>query len=317
MECVPGTRPPSVGASPLELGPSPGERPRTVAAPVLEGTTLRARRILGAPEVGFAAFLDGVQHSRPVYLDSGIPLVYGTVAAAVRARRNRRMVTWRQPVVERALYVPRRFAPPSLWAAAPAGLRLVDTTAELTDPAEAAHPFALLEMAMSAVQRERERLEQELAEAWCRLEHAPLFIDGGISDRYAVATASCAVGVIKSHRTLYAAPESLPIVFGLRRGERTSVFRVRSARPSSPQRTPVASWYLRLRDAAGHDPTWGLVRVEVADMAAADPAAISARADRVSRWVLAETAPLALPDARWDKLAYGVRDCEEFLAAIC
>jgi hypothetical protein len=41
------------------------------------------------------------------------------------------------------------------------------------------------------------------------------------------------------------------------------------------------------------------------------------RADEVSRWVLAETAPLSLPDGRWDKMAYGIRDCEEFLKAIC
>ena len=40
------------------------------------------------------------------------------------------------------------------------------------------------------------------------------------------------------------------------------------------------------------------------------------RADEVSRWILAEASPLALPDARWDKMVYGVRDCEEFLRAI-
>jgi hypothetical protein len=26
--------------------------------------------------------------------------------------------------------------------------------------------------------------------------------------------------------------------------------------------------------------------------------------------------PLALPDSRWDKMVYGVRDCEEFLRAV-
>ena len=40
------------------------------------------------------------------------------------------------------------------------------------------------------------------------------------------------------------------------------------------------------------------------------------RADEISRWVLAETSPLALPDGRWDKMSYGIRDCEEFLRAI-
>jgi hypothetical protein len=40
------------------------------------------------------------------------------------------------------------------------------------------------------------------------------------------------------------------------------------------------------------------------------------RADEVSRWILAEVAPVSLPDGRWDKMVYGVRDCEEFLRAI-
>jgi hypothetical protein len=73
----------------------------------------------------------------------------------------------------------------------------------------------------------------------------------------------------------------------------------------------VMSWYLRLRDAKGHDPMWGLVRVEVAESERP-----TERADEISTWVMAETSPLALPDGRWDKMAYGVRDCEEFLRAI-
>ena len=71
------------------------------------------------------------------------------------------------------------------------------------------------------------------------------------------------------------------------------------------------SWYLRVRSAKGHDPLWGLVRVEVAE--AERP---TERADEISRWVLAEMSPLSLPDGRWDKMAYGIRDCEEFLRAI-
>jgi hypothetical protein len=89
------------------------------------------------------------------------------------------------------------------------------------------------------------------------------------------------------------------------------VFRV-----TSPKRQTVASWYLRLRDAAGHDPMWGLVRVEVANPSRIDEHAIGDRASDVCRWILAEVAPLSLPDARWDKMVYGVRDCEEFLRAI-
>ena len=53
----------------------------------------------------------------------------------------------------------------------------------------------------------------------------------------------------------------------------------------------MASWYLRLRDPAGRDPMWGLVRVEIAHPDAAELHAIGDRADEVSRWILAEIEP--------------------------
>ena len=100
-------------------------------------------------------------------------------------------------------------------------------------------------------------------------------------------------------------------ILGLGHRERSSVFRITSTR-----RTAVASWYLRLRDPAGRDPMWGLVRVEIAHPDPTEVHEIGDRADEVSRWILAEASPLALPDARWDKMVYGIRDCEEFLRAV-
>jgi hypothetical protein len=43
---------------------------------------------------------------------------------------------------------------------------------------------------------------------------------------------------------------------------------------------------------------------------------ITARADLVSRWLLAERAPVALPDSRWDVMVYGIRECEQYLTSI-
>ena len=40
-----------------------------------------------------------------------------------------------------------------------------------------------------------------------------------------------------------------------------------------------------------------------------------AMADVVSSWLLGETAPISLPDMRWDRLLYPIRDCEQFLRA--
>jgi hypothetical protein len=46
-----------------------------------------------------------------------------------------------------------------------------------------------------------------------------------------------------------------------------------------------------------------------------DPAVLASRATDVPRWILAERAPLSMPHARWDRMVYGIRDCEEYLRA--
>jgi hypothetical protein len=294
----------------LERAVIAGEPARLVKAVPLEGSTVRSHRVSGDPAVGFDAFLDGTQASRVLDYVDGVAVVHGTAAAVIRARRNRRMTTWGAPLVAEAVYAPASALPPRYWASLQAlGVPVVDTSPPAGD---SLHPFSLRDAAVHRVQKDRERLEQQLAERWCASERGRLFIDGGISGSERVAVSACTVGVVKSHRSLYAEGEELARVFALRRGERSSVVRI-----TSSKRTTVASWYLRLRDPAGHDPMWGLVRVEVAEPAsAAELAAIGARADEISRYVLAEAAPVALPDARWHNMAYGIRDCEEFLRAV-
>jgi len=305
------------GASSVE--PLATSDPPTLrAATVVEGSALRAVRVPDfSPEAksGFGAFLDGTQKVQIVGHHGGMPIVIGTVSAAVRIRVNRRMTTWghQPPRVERKIYLPLRYLPALAETremsadASQASWQIVDTsTADRSGEYPSQHPAVLLERATRAVDQQREQLEDRLAEAWCARGEAPLFIDGGISRSASVASSSCAVGVIKSHRTLYVEGDALRIVLGLRKGERSSVFRV-----SPRSRSSVMSWYLRLRSGEGRDALWGLVRVEVAERDRP-----SDRANEISRWVMAETTPLSLPDGRWDKMAYGVRDCEEFLRAI-
>lgn len=263
--------------------------------------------------VGFRGFLDGTQRSVVAgYLAGGAPVLVGRAAAVVRERRNRRMHTWGGPLSEARMYAPRQLVSSTGWEVLQriAGDRLVDTSPSEQE-IDAQHPIALRDAAFHLVQAHREALERRLAERWCATEHDRLFIDGGISGSETVAVSSCIVGVVKSHRTLYAEGPALQTILGLGHRERSSVFRITSTR-----RTMVASWYLRLRDPAGRDPMWGLVRVEIAHPDPAELHAIGDRADEVSRWILAEASPLALPDARWDKMVYGIRDCEEFLRAV-
>jgi hypothetical protein len=291
---------------------SASEPPRLSEATLIESGPMRSRKVPGEPEVRFAAFLDGTQSSRIARYSGGIALIHGTVAAVVRARRDRRMVTWESPIIRHGLYAPRKHLDRATNEALDrTGIHVVDTSIDDAGPGLAVHPFALRDAAINRVRRAREAVEQKLAEQWCENEHDPLFIDGGLSGSERVAVSASSVGVVKSHRTLYAEGTALQTVLALEAGERSSVFRIAPAK-----RVPVASWYLRLRDAHARDPMWGLVRVEIAHPVRADEPRIGERADEVSRWILAEASPLSIPDARWDKMVYGVRDCEEFLEAI-
>ncbi len=286
------------------------EKPRLDPPELLEGKQIKAHPIEGDPEVRFAAFLDGTQTSRVVQYVAGIPIVHGAVAAVIRCRQDRRMRTWAEPLISRGLYAPISLLPPlAQTALAESGADVFDTAANRD--LDSIHPFAIQDAALQAVQRHRSALERELAERWCQADEGLLFIDGGISESAMVATSSSVAGVVKTHQQLYVHGDDLHTILGLEAGERSSVTRV------APRgRTPVASWYLRLRGSSGRDPLWGLVRVEVAAPRKAGARAVATRADEVSRWVLAEALPLALPDGRWDKMVYGIRDCEEFLRAI-
>ena len=309
---LPEAHPTREGEGALELASSSLDAPRLISATVLEGSgPLRARRVFEAPVAGFRGFLDGTQRSVVAIHLHGVPVVHGTAAAVIRERRNRRMHTWSVPLVEMRVYAPREALSKLEWSTLSSAYasRLVDTTDGEADTGS--HPLALRDAAFHRVQAHREVLEQRLAERWCATENDRLFIDGGISGSETVAVSSCTVGVVKSHRTLYAEGAALQTILGLGYGERSSVVRITSTR-----RTTVASWYLRLRDPAGRDPMWGLVRVEIAHPDSAELHEIGLRADEVSRWILAEASPLALPDARWDKMVYGIRDCEEFLRAV-
>ncbi len=308
-----------------EIGPSlettatPPEPPRVVSSDVIESTTVREHRIVDPATVGFDAFLDGAQDSRVVHHCDGVPIVFGRVAGVVRQRVLRRMVTWKRPLCRSRFYIPRDLVPPTLW------MRIIDDGFDVVDTTEASgshgnrewasedpHPFVVAQRALDAVKRDREAVERQLAEDWCATRGEMLYLDGSIATSERIASSPTAVGVIKSHRTLYVSGPAMRVVQSLRVNHRSSVIRVEAY-----HRTPVASWYLRVRDATGQDPMWGLLRLETAlPDATASPQAIADHANIVSRWILAELMPLSLPDSRWDKMVYGIRDCEEFLRAL-
>ena len=293
--------------------PQRADEPPTLVDPdIIEGKNFRAIHVADPGSArgvsGFAGFLDGTQDVRVVNQLHGIPIVWATVSAAVRARVNKRLVSWAgsPPIVRRGYYLPFRYVD---------GLReefksspQVRDTASGDGPGKipSRHPAALMEAAFQRVQLDREMLELQLAEEWAAREESALYVDGSITGSSISAASKNIVGVVKSHRRLYADGSAFRTLVGLQAGWRSSIFRVAPER-----RNPVASWYVRTRNPKGRDALFGLVRVEAA---AGDD--ITARADEISRWIIAEGSPLALPDGRWDKMAYGIRDTEEFLRAI-
>jgi hypothetical protein len=296
--------------APIELSGLVEEPPRIRDAVVVEGTSVQARS-LPAPAVGFSAFLDGTQTSQVADYAGTVPIVAGRTAAVVRIRVDRRLTTWGDgPRQQVALYAPLQLLADEVRALLlEADLAIRDTLA--ANQETGSHPLELMRRAVDAVKDDREALERDLADDWAATMSAPLYVDGGLPAGARAGVSPWCVGVVKSHHTIYASPESLPVILSLREGMRTTATRIE--RTWGPR---VASWYLRLREPPSWEPFLGLVRVEVAWSAEFEqPGALSSRADEVSSWILAERAPLSLPDARWDRMVYGIRDCEEYLRA--
>jgi hypothetical protein len=261
---------------------------------------------IGAPVSGrFTCFMDGMQRPRgPIYINAPVPIIYGYVAAAIRVRgSDRRMRTLAGfHEIDEALYFPKKLA--ERHGLAITGVRFVDTG----DDETIEHPLALAQAAHDKISTVRGRLESELASRWVAENSGSdewLLVDGSLQSDY--GEAGNIIGVTKSHGTQYLTWDEQRVVLGLRPGERSGAFVpiVRS------RRRPVYSWYLRMHPSEGKDVYFGLIRVE---------APRSARAlgmvDEISRWLLAERAPLSLPDARWDKMIYPIRDCEQFMKSL-
>ena len=286
------------------------------AAVELVGGTLQVFDEPQPTHASFDGFLDGIQRSSTLAYVDGVPLLHGTAAAAIRVRDVQgRMRTWRQPDVAHAVYGSRSLLGEATWAllgdvleARGQAMRDADTT----QPVPSRHPSALLRQSLDALSRVRNDLERALGDSWCDA-HAdrPLYVDGSLRTSRAMLDAGGVVGVVKSHATLYVPDDLLPTVSALGAGQRTSVIAALDAGGTAR----FFTWYLRLRNAAGHDPFFGLIRAETG-VRDAHAGVVEARASEISAWLLAERSPLARPDSRWDVMPYAIRDCEVYLRAV-
>ena len=265
-------------------------------ARIVEGETLQSHS-LGAAEPWQepVAFLDGVQRQEVIGHLGAVPLVGAVIAAAVRERRERRFHT--VLVVRRRLAIGR----PDVLAALKSDLGDMGTV-ELDD-VEPVHPVRDLLAARRAVDGARGKLEVELGLRYRENHDSWLVVDGALSEAALWARDARVLGVTKSHATLPFEGKDLELYLRLPCGYRSSVFAHASSRFA-----PVYSWALRLWPWEGKDLFHSLVRIE-----AAPTDQTIARADQISRWLLAERAPLSTPDPRWDRLLYGIHDVETYL----
>lgn len=267
-------------------------------AALAEGTALEAIDV-GDPQPwpGTTAFLDGTQRSEVVAYCGASPIMLATIRAAVLEREDRhlRAVVLR----ERYLCVGRRHALDSAGDAL-AGLDRVEI-----DDSQPAHPVRDVVQCGHAIDEARGALERDAGIAYRLRSDGWLVVDGSLAEFPAAGTDHRMVAVSKSHSTLPFEGEALERYLRLPVGHRSSIFT-----PASRRFVPVRAWALRLWHWEGRDLLHGLVRVEVAP-----GAGTTATANELSRWLLAERAPVSAPDQRWDRLLYGVRRVEEFLRA--
>lgn len=277
--------------------------PKVMLAPLVEGSTLVTKPVGQHSSTGFTHFLDGIERTHLPCYWSMTPTLYGYTAAVIRQRgSDRKMGTWGKASKENLFFPFSRIDP--------AGLRTrgisVQDIAEIGEQPDE-HPAAMLDKARKAVGKVRGGLESQLAREWIQ-EHAHdparwLIIDGSLTEVVDSSARQNIVGIIKSHQTQYFDLENQRKILGLQAGERSSVFAI-----PGRKRLGAYSWYLRLHSNAGRDIYFGLIRVE------ASPVQESVDlADEISRWLMAERAPLSLPDSRWDRLIYPIRDCEMYL----
>lgn len=246
----------------------------------------------------FGYFMDGIQRSWLLYTQNYSPVYYGYVAAVIRARPDSRLITWRYQYAEGLYLSFSQLAPPELAELARLGIQLHDLG--ISEP-----QFNLQkEKAVEMITKQRSRLEAELIKTWIQHHGVGdrwLVVDGSLSISQLGAAHPRLVGLIKSHNTQYFSFPDQGVILQLQFGDRSSLFQPKG-------RYPLTSWYLRMRDAKHQDQYFGLIRVEVANQSAA-------LANQISQWILTERRPLALPDQRWDKMIYPIRDCEQFLRA--
>jgi hypothetical protein len=248
-----------------------------------------------------AAFADGMQRFSVEGWVGLAPVVRAYVGAAVLRRRDGQI----SPVdhhMEEFIVAPAAQLPATVVR------HLEETGLPLVDCGETNrhHPMLDLHRAVDAIEARRRRAESIVADTF--REQYPdewLLVDGALPPDAASRRDARLVGVIKSHETQFLAGADLEAALTLNEGQRTTVFRRLGAKGD-----PVYSWYVRLWDWSGQDILYGLLRLERPELGV-----VIDEVGTVSRWLLAERAPVAAGDSRWDRMLYPIHEVQNYLKA--
>src|SRR5215217_8901268 len=275
-------------------------------------------------------FLDGVQSSREIGRLGMSPVIVSTVAATIINRCDRRfsrMPLESPPVVVQAVILPRSAGDAGVEAfwdllqeagfselgpdEVPSSPHLILDSAEYMAETDSSDYVGMREMSRVRVRALRERLEGGMLRQWegddrtLQDPDAWIAVDGQLKDIR--ESNRRAIGLIKSVARPEFVGKDVGMLLDLEPGMRTTSFVPdwQLRRDPGERRT---SWYLRMwPPQRGADALGSLMRVEAPrDM---EPDQI----DEISRWILAERAPLAKPDPRWPAMIYPIHYVEKIL----
>ncbi len=276
-------------------------------------------------------FLDGVQSSREIGRIGMSPVVISTVAAAIINRCDRRfsrMPLESPPTVVQAVILPRSAGDERIEAfwqllleagfselgteEVPSSPYIILDSAEYSgeelDPSDY---VGMRERAGVRVRAIRERLEGGMLRNWelddRTLEDSDTWIavDGQLKEIR--ESNRRAVGLIKSVARPEFVGKDVGMLLDLEPGMRTTSFVPdwQLRRAPGEHRT---SWYLRVWPRQpGADALGSLMRIEAPRDTPPETV------DEITRWVLAERAPLAKPDPRWPAMIYPIHYVEKLL----
>jgi hypothetical protein len=312
------------GGLPEVEEPFPTGRPHHLESPV------GARDLGGHRGISrLCYFLDGVQSTREIGRIGMSPVIVSTVAATIVnrwGRRFSRMPLESPPTVVQAVILPCSAGDAGVEAfwelllaagfseldpeEVPSSPHLVLDSAEYIADADPSDYVGMRERARGRVRSLRERLEGGLLRQW-ELDDQVLdsddwiAVDGQLQDL--PESSRRAIGLIKSVARPEFVGKDVGMLLDLGPGMRTTSFVPDWQLRRSPgdHRT---SWYLRMwPPQRGADALGSLMRVEAPRDTEPE------QVDEISRWILAERAPLAKPDPRWPAMIYPIQYVEKIL----